>query len=610
MSEHDNTNAFDLPEDLTALSDEELAALSERAVAAFDGIYAAEGGPRVSDVARATALADAIARLDGEQGRRTEEAEAAQAQLADLRARVHGDPAAHDPDGGDGDGGVDGDDPADPDVGQPEPAPTPAPAPEPTTPVTREPALVADAAPRAPARTAPRETGGLNPQRGRLNASLRAAQTRAPDPQVPDRRSDLVITAAAATAGAPIGHRFDDVASLARALGAHAKGSAVTRGNPSYVPFASISRRHDTLLSESTDPRVVEQTLRRVADPGVLTAAGGWCAPSEIRYDFFNVACQERTSIVDLPTVGIERGGIRFPVSPSLADVLSSPAAFAPFGATFSATSVPWLWTEFDDVAAVTGEGTKPCIRIPCASFTEVMLECYGWCLTAGNLASAAFPESIENFLGLLMAAQVRVENFRYLSQMVSLSTLATAATGLGCTGAGAAAPVLGAVELAAIDYRTKYGMCDDDLLEVVAPTWIKGVIRSDLSKRTGVDMLNVTDAMIADWFDARGVRVQFVGEYQARTSGYPGQSTAVSAWPTTVEFMIFAAGTFLRGDGMSLDLGVVRDSTLNATNDHTAGWTETCHLIAKIGHESRRYIVPICPDGTTGAADLTACCV
>lgn len=584
--------AFQLPEDLTGLTDEELAALAEQAVAEFDGIYTAEGGPQPADVARASELADAIEKITTVRTERVERAEAARAQLDELHNRVHRDePADADT--------PDGDDPADNDA---EPAPT-APAQQ----ATPEPALVADGR-RAPARTAPRETGGLNPQRGRLNASLRTAQSQAPAPELPSATSDMVITAAAATSGAPIGHRFTNLEGLGKFLTQHARSLSVTNGSPSYTPFASIESKYTHVLGENTDPATVERTLKGLTDPDVLVAAGGWCAPSEIRYDFFNVACQARSNLIDLPTIGIDRGGIRWPVSPSIADVFANPAAFAPFGATFSNTSMPWLWTEADDIAAVTGTGTKPCIRVPCPTFDERRLECFGYCVTAGNLADAAFPEATANFLSLLMASTIRVANFRYLAQMLSLSTLSTPASGVGAGGAGTAAPLLGMIELAAIDYRTRYGMCEDDVLEVVMPLWVYGAIRSDLAKRTGVDMLNVTDAMIANWFDARGVRVQLVGEYQQRTAGYPGGVGPATAWPTTVEFMIYAAGTFVRGDGMTLDLGVVRDSTLNAKNDHTAAWAEECHLIARFGHESRRYIVNICTDGTTGAADLTAC--
>lgn len=572
-----------MPEDLSGLTDDELASLHERATSEFDTIY--QAGATAESLARATELADAIEALSGEQTTRQQAAadaaekfEAQRQRVEAARARTQPDPADDEPDSAPDDAEEGAEDGV---AGQ------------------REAALVADARPKTDVRDVIK-SGPRN-----LNVRLSDAARHAPDPQVPDTRNDLVITAAAATSGAPIGHRIGDLGELARFITQHSRSLSVTHGNPSYTPFATIQRDFPVRLGENTHPSEVERVLKDLTQPDVLVAAGGWCAPSEIRYEFFNVACQERTALIDLPTIGIERGGIRWPVSPSLADVFSSPAAFAPFGATFNVSSVPWVWTENDDIAAVTGSPTKPCIRVPCASFSEARLECFGYCVTAGNLADNAFPEATANFLRLVMAAQIRAENFRYISQMVSASTNVGA---IGAAGAGTAAPLLGAVELAAIDYRTKYGMCDTDILEVVLPTWARGVIRSDLAKRTGLAMFDVTDAMIAEWFNIRSVRVQFVGEYQVRGSGLPGQASAITAWPTSIEFMIYAAGTFVRGDGMSLDLGVVRDSTLNAVNDHTAAWTESCHLIAKFGHESRRYQVAICTDGTTGAADLTAC--
>jgi hypothetical protein len=63
---------------------------------------------------------------------------------------------------------------------------------------------------------------------------------------------------------------------------------------------------------------------------------------------------------------------------------------------------------------------------------------------------------------------------------------------------------------------------------------------------------------------------------------------------------MIYAAGTFIKGNGLRLDLGVVRDSTLNETNDFTAAWSEECHLVAKVGHESRRYTIALNVAGDT----------
>jgi anaerobic glycerol-3-phosphate dehydrogenase len=91
--------------------------------------------------------------------------------------------------------------------------------------------------------------------------------------------------------------------------------------------------------------------------------------------------------------------------------------------------------------------------------------------------------------------------------------------------------------------------------------------------------------------FTSRNVRPQFVSDWQVRATGLPGVATEnLAAWPTTVDFLVYAAGTFLHGTGLQLDLGVIRDSVLNAENDYSAVWAEECHLIAKVGHASRRY--------------------
>ena len=253
-----------------------------------------------------------------------------------------------------------------------------------------------------------------------------------------------------------------------------------------------------------------------------MVAAGGWCAPSQIRYDFFNIACE--SGMIDLPTFGVERGGVNFPVSPILADTFS-PAL--PWYTAFSNATVPWLWTEGDDILAVTGSPTKPCIRVPCSTMSDTRLECYGICLTAGNLADNAWPESTRNFLRLLMAAHYHASNARYIS---TISGLATQVAGCSATGTGAAAPILATAELSGWDYRNKYGMCDTDVIEWVLPAWSKGLIRADLAKRTGVsDFMRIPDSEIASWFDVRGIRAQFVSDYQVRAAGQPGAATPIT---------------------------------------------------------------------------------
>lgn len=437
----------------------------------------------------------------------------------------------------------------------------------------------------------------------KLNASLADAQRYAPP--VPDRGASSVLLASSDVPGFTQGGRIEGIEQLTAALMARARtlGTSSLGADAPRTHVASLQREFRYMLGPDATPRDINDVLTAATDPEALVAAGGWCSPSEIRYDFYNIA--DADGMVDLPTVGINRGGLRWPISPSYADVVAG------FGGTSG--SPLWSWTETQDIAALTGtgqSGTKTCGRVPCVEFDEERLSCDGVCLTVGNLTEDAFPELIANYSSLLLTAHAHKMNAQRITRMIALSTTSAAATGTGFTtgGQGVVAPVIGAVSLAAIDYRDRYAMADGAVLEVVLPRWVRSMMRSDLRRRTGVDMLEVADARLMRMFDAEGVRVQWVNDYQVRGAGYPGNSTPATGWPTTVQFMIYAPGTFLRGTGLRLDLGVIRDSVLNATNDHTAIWSEECELLAKPGHESRVYTVSICADGTTGAADLTAC--
>ena len=586
---------FTLPNDLTTLTPEQLAELKTVAETEFDQIYDAEGGPQADQLERVTELADAIEALGTRAAEIQAEAEATQAKFEEQRNRIR--PPAEETAG------------TEEVVTEPEPA---APVePEPVTP------QLVTASKKGGAVTASRDVGGVNGPKHRINPSLSGARTLAPAVTAPSQ--DLAITASVGLPGQfEPGARLPNLRAVGELIEKRAKNMAdqggryaVRRPGDPYggVQVASIAHDWADKLSEDSPTDVVQAYIERLAAERTagkfeaLVAGGGWCAPSQNRYDFFNIACEG--GAIDLPTFGVERGGINFPVSPSLADTFS-PAL--PWYTAFSNATVPWLWTETDDILTVTGSTNKPCIRVPCSSMTDVRLECYGICLTAGNLADNAWPESTRNFLRLLMAAHFHASNARYIAGVVSCA--GTVITGCTAAGSGAAAPLLGTAELGAWDYRTKFGMCDDDVLEWVLPSWSKGVVRADLAKRTGVsDYMCIPDSMIADWFDCRNIRAQFVDDFQVRATGQPGAATAITTYPSFVQGLLYAAGTVARGNGMTLDLGVVRDSTLNAENDFTAAWMEECHLIACLGHEVRNYQINICPDGTTGAADLTACC-
>jgi hypothetical protein len=532
--------------DLTALSDDELNGRESELVERFDALSDDDN----ADVGEIASVADQIESVRSERTNREQAAAEAAQRREELRQRVHANDApAEGEEGAEEDESDEGDD---------------------------------------------TETQGLAAS-GRNRAPLGQVRERAPKVKAPRRVDEPVLVASADIPGFTQGGKLNGWEGVAAAARARTRALPVTaNGQGTPVNIAQLQRKFNYTLGLDSSPREVNEVLTAATNPETLTAAGGWCAPSEISYDFYNVVAED--GMVDLPTVGVNRGGIRFPTSPSFGDVNTI-------------ANVVWSWSETQDVAAVTGtgqSGTKPCVRVPCPSFNEVRLGCDGICVTVGNLTEDAYPEMIANHLKLVSSVQAHYTNARIINQLVSLSNISV--TGLGAGGAGYIAPLLAAIEMHAVDYRIKYRMAENATLEVILPIWAKAPARQDLSKRMGLDpseAMNITDQQITSWFESRGVSVQFVHDWQLTSFG---QTTPLAAWPTSVTFMMYSAGTFVLGKGLTLDLGVVRDSVLNSTNDHTAAWMEECYLVAKMGHESRLVTVNVCPDGTTGAADLTAC--
>ncbi|MER7488722.1 major capsid protein [Streptomyces sp. NPDC126497] len=445
-------------------------------------------------------------------------------------------------------------------------------------------------------------------------ASLSQVRERAPQAKAPGAQT-MAVTASVDIPGVAAGQSMPTLEALGEAFRAKAKAVPTTqygdRGAPRHL-VASVRNSFDHTVDDRTSASTIEELWHSMTQErgkaDALLAGGGWCAPSEVSYDFFNIA-DTPVGLIDLPTVGVSRGGIRFPVSPSIGDVFfqnagSNPASgFGGFAVPFTNASDPWLWTEADDIATVTGSVNKPTLRVPCPTFDEARLEAYGISLTAGNLTDDAYPEATQNFIRLLRAAYAHVINARLISLMVARSTSAITLGG----NVPATQTLLNSVELAAIDYRAKFAMREDAVLEIVLPRWALAVIRADLAWRTSVERESVSDAQITAWFTDRNVRPQFVSDWQVRGTGQFGRTSAnMTAWPTSVDFMLYAAGTFLHGNGLQLDLGVIRDSVLNAENDYTALWAEEAHLVAKVGHESRLYRASFQVNGA-GTAGLAA---
>ncbi len=571
--------AGDLPPDadalaahLATLSADQLAELEAELVAAFDAGYGEDGaGVDADGLASLARISEQITAVRGAATAMGEAAAAQAAQITQLRESVHA-----------------GDAPADGEPVEGEIVDSEVPAGLEAVAASFAAALVAalgnatGTAPSAAAQARAAARTGVRP-------SLGAIACHAPAAALP-ARPGLVLTASSDIPGLPMGTELRDIRALADAVSARARMLPITHGTGQRVPVASLHRNFRFTLGMDATPEQVLEVLTAAADLDALTAAGGWCAPSEISYDFFNIVAED--GMLDVPSVGVmNRGGFRWPTSPTFDDIVSaSPDGF-------------WTWTETDDISAVTGAPTKDCVRVPCPEFNEERLVCDGLCVTAGNLIDYAYPENVANFLRLVLAARAHLTNTRINGLLDSNSTGVTMAGPSG----GFTGDLMNAIELQATDYRNRYAMADDAVLKVDLPQWVDGPLRSDWARRTGIEDSTLMDAMLGEMFAARDVQVQYTQDWQVRTSGQPGDPAGfLTDWPGTVQFRVYAPGTFVRGQGLRLDLGVVRDSVLNETNDFTAAWMEDCYLIAPVGHESRLVTTNICVAGTTGAAEIS----
>jgi hypothetical protein len=216
-------------------------------------------------------------------------------------------------------------------------------------------------------------------------------------------------------------------------------------------------------------------------------------------------------------------------------------------------------------------------------------------------------------------------------------SNVASHTPGLGTTwytDHSVVSTLLSALDMAIQDYKYRQRMALNATLEVVLPYWVTSWIRTDVLRRqfidgdTGVDQFAITMAKIQDWMTARGARVQFVYDWQdafywaAYPSGAPSQwqqfgtdptsSNFVQDWPHTLQFLLYAAGTWVRGNADIITLDTVYDSTLLSQNKTTQLFTEQGILAAKTCFDSRVYTVGanitggLIPDGQPSYA-LTA---
>lgn len=466
----------------------------------------------------------------------------------------------------------------------------------------------------------------------------------APAPDLPEisRQTFSALVASASAAGFDSGQPLDGMLDVAKAFiarsaghqGMYSRGMSTANSGPVIAPVAELRRDYPTEFSVSGDETDYDKLLAVANEkrlPGgsllasvdlrrkqlekeqpyrdSLVAAQGWCAPSETDYDI----CLQITTdgLADFPEVQARRGGIRHNTGIEFDSIFGGGNCASPTG-FFDLTEA--------QVAAGT---TKTCLEIPCPDFVDTRLGVTGLCLTGNLLAIRGYPEFTATFTRGALAASAHQINREQIADVVAGSTAVTlTGTAPWATDLSVVSQVLSAIELATVDIKYRLRMQRSSTLEIILPWWILAQMRADWVRRnatgSGPEAITLADSAITAAISARGARAQYVYDWQdafatCAASGAPGSigpgaDVPLTELPTSLQFLVYPSGTWIRAVSDVITLNSVYDSTKLATNQVTHLFTETGWAMVKMCPVSRVYTVPICPNGKTGLQRDVTC--
>jgi len=277
------------------------------------------------------------------------------------------------------------------------------------------------------------------------------------------------------------------------------------------------------------------------------------------------------TAAFTFADVGRSVSGGSIPAGATIASVQSATQATLSAAATAAASGVTVTVS-----GAGVGPTTKPALEITCGTEMEVLVEAIPQILNVGNMRARFNPEVLTQALTYLGMAHSVTAEVELLRQMRAFAKHVS-----GVQRFGVARDVLTQLDLVSAYFRDRYRLPDTTMLRIVLKRWVKNAIRADIAKAAfpyeggdAYNSLSVPDAQIDDWFAVRNVVATWAFDDDTGTQNFGAQGAgtasvpvALNGWPATTRMLIYPEGTYQFLDGGQLDLGVVRDSALNAQN-------------------------------------------
>lgn len=398
-----------------------------------------------------------------------------------------------------------------------------------------------------------------------------------------------------ASAGIPgfqAGQRLMDEKDILRAMAAtQLAGISTPPGFRQKVPVATLHTpwpEDRRLLKIDADAEGFGNwdRISNITRPnGAMVAAGGVCAPVTPYYGQQFISILDRPVWDALVAFNADRGGIRFNPPIGIGTITGSDAI--------------GIVTEEEDSEGGTF-AAKSCLTVECVDATEVDVNIVFHCVTWSNLTARTFPERVAQFNDTVMAGWARLAETMLLDGIKANSTAVTQAnTNLQ----GATSSLLGSVLTAAAGQRSRQRMAPDATLRALFPAWSRDLLVADIV-RSQFQRFDMSEAGLIALLRSYNVEPSFYldGPSDGTAQVFGAQNAgALLEFPTDVQWALFPEGSHLGLDGGTLELGIVRDSVLNAENQFQI-FGEAFLNTAFVGIESLWITTTVCPSGTVAA--------
>jgi hypothetical protein len=323
-----------------------------------------------------------------------------------------------------------------------------------------------------------------------------------------------------------------------------------------------------------------------------LTASGGLCAPLEPIYTIPNFATQARPVRDALPSFRADRGGVTVGAATYVGDI----------------TTAISVIEEADDALGGTF-ATKSCQDLSCPTFTDVPVTVISHCREYGNLNAMAWPEKIAHENDLTMAAHARSAESYLLDRIKALSVNVTN----GAETLGALIYLVDGIVKASFGIRGRLRMPREARFRVLLPWWLPEFLALDTVQTIDGNRFTSQAELVSYLRSYRIEPAFYLDSPTTGTTQLPDASqtaAALDGLPNEVQWAIFPEGAFIHVDSGGLELGIVRDSTLNSTNDYQF-FGETFENVALLAPAQAAYWVTsdICPIGQFPPAGTARTC-